>query len=135
MPFVWVPDYELGIAEIDDDHRLMVGLINELYEAIRQERGFEVMNRIMDRLLDYAPRHFQTEESLMDENGFPQAEDHKQEHRRFATIIEEMERRRRESQAPAALELIMFLSDWLRNHVAGHDRELGIFLAEAGTER
>jgi hemerythrin-like metal-binding protein len=129
MPlFIWKPSYETGIAEIDNDHRLLVGIINELYEAMKQGHGYEILTQTIDRLVDYANRHFEAEESFMRISRYPHQEAHVREHRLLQQKVEEMERERRASKGPSAAELLTFLCDWLRDHVTTVDKELGIYL-------
>jgi hemerythrin-like metal-binding protein len=129
MPlFIWKPSYETGIAEIDHDHRLLVGIINELYEAMKSGHGYEILTQTIDRLVDYANRHFETEESFMRISHYPQQAAHEQEHRLLRQKVEEMERQRRANKGPSAVELLTFLCDWLRDHVTTADKELGVYL-------
>ena len=128
MPlFIWKPSYEVGITEIDHDHRMLVGMINELYEAMKEGRGYELINQTMDQLLDYVARHFATEESFMRASGYPALEHHEEEHRRFTAMLIEMEQRRRQGHSPSSVEMMTFLCDWLRDHVTSVDKDLGKF--------
>jgi hemerythrin-like metal-binding protein len=128
MPlFIWKPSYDVGIAEIDHDHRVLVGLINELYEAMKEGHGYELLNQIMDKLLGYVATHFETEESFMRVSGYPEYEQHEQEHRRFAAMLRNMDQHRREGHSPTSIELMTFLCDWLRDHVTSVDKDLGRF--------
>lgn len=129
MPlFIWKPSYNLHIPEIDNDHRYLVGIINELYEAMKEGHGHELINLVIDRLLDYVDRHFQTEESFMRINHYPALESHELEHRRFCEQLREMDRQRRMGNKPSTIELMTFLCDWLRNHITATDKEFGQYL-------
>ena len=129
MPlFLWKPSYETGIVEIDHDHRQLVGIINELYEAMKLGHGYEILTQTIDRLVDYVNRHFETEESFMRISQYPQQQAHEKEHRLLQQKVEEMERQRRASKGPSAVELLTFLCDWLRDHVTTADKELGVYL-------
>jgi hemerythrin-like metal-binding protein len=132
MPlFIWKPSYETGIAEIDHDHRQLVGIINELYEAIKEGHGRDAKGQSIDRLLDYVNQHFQTEASFMRVYGYPQQETHEQEHQLLQQKVVKMERQRRAGNTLPATELLTFLCDWLRNHVTTADKELGVYLKKA----
>lgn len=129
MPlFIWKPSYELGIPEIDLDHRQLVGMINELYEAMKQGQGHELMNEILDRLIDYVGRHFNNEEGFMRAANYPGITDHEREHQQFRASILEMDVRRRAGNLPPSIELLTYLGDWLNNHVTTADKELGRYL-------
>ena len=129
MPlFIWKPSYDTGVPEIDHDHRQLVGIINELYEAMKQAQGYEVLNRTIDRLLDYIAVHFQNEEGFMRVNCYPQLREHEAEHQAFRDRIMAMDRERRSGSAPSTVELLTFLCDWLREHVTSIDKEFGKYL-------
>jgi hemerythrin-like metal-binding protein len=129
MPlFIWKPSYDTGIPEIDYDHRQLVGLINELYEAMTQNHGYEIVNRILDRLLEYAQHHFATEESFMRAGKYPQIATHEGEHQRFCDEVAAMDAGRRAGKQPLSTEMMSFLCEWLRDHVTTSDKEMGRFL-------
>ena len=129
MPlFIWKPSYDLGIPEIDHDHRLLVGMINELYEAMKQGQGYELMNELLNRLIDYVGKHFETEEGFMRAGNYPGILEHEKEHQQFRANILGMDMRRRAGNAPPSIELLTYLRDWLGNHVTTTDKELGRYL-------
>ena len=43
MLFVWDDTCKTGIAEIDQDHEVLVNLINDLYEAMQDGRPFFII--------------------------------------------------------------------------------------------
>ena len=129
MPlFIWKPSYEIGVLELDHDHRHLVGLINELYEAMKVGHGYELINQLIDRLLTYAAEHFNTEEGFMRANNYPYFEAHVREHDEFRTRIGEMDRNRREGQLLPSTEMLNFLCDWLKTHILESDKDVGRFI-------
>lgn len=129
MPlFIWKPSYELAIPEIDLDHRRLVGIINELYEAMKDGRGHLLLNQIIDRLLDYIQQHFEAEESFMRASLYPELEAHRQEHLRLREELLEMDRLRRAGDKPTAGELLTFLCAWMRTHISETDKAFGGYL-------
>lgn len=129
MPlFIWKPSYETGINEIDLDHRQLFGIVNDLYEAMKQAQGYELMNRTVDRLLEYTQRHFATEESFMRVSNYPKRLTHENEHRTFCARIEAMNAGRRLGKQPPSSEMMKFLCEWLTTHVTTADKDLGRYL-------
>jgi hemerythrin-like metal-binding protein len=129
MPlFIWKPSYELNVPEIDVQHRRLVGLINELYEAMKDARGQDVLNHILDELQEYIQKHFETEERCMKKHAYPELDAHKAEHLRLGSqVLELSELRHHENKIPTP-ELMSFLCTWLREHLAGTDKKFGQFL-------
>ncbi len=129
MPlFVWKPSYELNIPEIDQQHRRLVGLINELYDAMKEARGQEVLDYILGELQTYIQEHFATEERAMQVYGYPGYEEHVVEHRKLGAQVEELNQLRQHGGAISTQKLMGFLCDWLREHLSETDRQFGQYI-------
>ena len=68
----WTDELSVGIQEIDDQHRLLVSILNKLHTAMYEHQGKEVAEKILNELVDYTKIHFAVEESLMRVLGYPQ---------------------------------------------------------------
>jgi hypothetical protein len=65
MTFIaWEQKYNTGIKEIDTQHKRLVDIINELYDARHSQSSQAVLNVILSRLIDYAEYHFDFEEAI-----------------------------------------------------------------------
>lgn len=123
---------ELGIKEIDDQHRQFVGYINETREAIeRGERGVELI-RILNKLLDYGVHHFTTEERLLEKWDYPEIDEHRRKHTETASQLFDFDVRLLGDDPAASEAFVQFLSDWLINHIQKDDRHYADFLATQG---
>ena len=60
--FLWKRSYEIGIAEIDMQHRRLVGFINELSDAMMMQQGHRTIPHVIEELVEYIQLHFTTEE-------------------------------------------------------------------------
>ena len=61
MPlFLWKRSYEIGVAEIDVQHRRLVGFINELSDAMMVKQGHRAVPHVLEELIDYIQLHFTT---------------------------------------------------------------------------
>ena len=117
----WSNDFSVGIQEIDEQHKVLVGILNELSEAIDDRRGTELRNEIIDRLLEYTRTHFTVEESLMRILGYTRYEEHKQEHERVVVqLINFIDKLHHENMS--TYELLFFLRSWLINHIMKSDK-------------
>ena len=129
MPlFIWKPSYQLDIPELDNDHRHLIGLVNELFEAMKEGHGYELINSLIDQLLEYTDKHFANEEGFMRACNYPYIEAHIREHREFREKVGEMDRERRAGELLPSAELMDFLCTWLRTHVFESDKDLGAFI-------
>jgi hemerythrin len=134
MPFiVWNDRLSVGVGVLDEDHKRLVGVLNDLYDAIRAGRGKETLGRLLDQLADYTLFHFRREEEFFAQTGYAGAVDHKAEHDNFAAWITKLRTRYVEGTAAApSLEVINYLKDWLFDHILGSDQLYGAHLNEMG---
>ncbi len=128
----WRESYSVGIPSIDEQHKKLVSLINELAEAMHNKKGKEVLKGIIDEMAKYAVYHFQTEEKYMKEFDFPGYDEHKKEHDSFVEKVKEFQKEYEEGKSLLTVEILMFLRDWLIKHILGTDKKYGPFLIEHG---
>ena len=92
----WNENLSVGIPEIDADHERFASLVNDLNDAIaaRREKP-EVAHRLKLIIAD-AKLHFEHEEKLFDEHGYPDAKHHAELHAeltgRLLHLLDEFER-------------------------------------------
>jgi methyl-accepting chemotaxis protein/hemerythrin len=122
--FVWNSSYSVGIDAMDREHKRMVEIINDLYGAMRQGKGNEVIGSILDGLVEYTKTHFAHEEHFMRETGYAAYEEHKQEHGTLTGQVLEIQSKYR-SGAVLSLEVMSFVKEWLVNHIQGSDKRYG----------
>jgi len=129
--FHWQERLRVGIAEIDEHHLHLVGLLNSAYDDFRQQAPPEQLNQLFYQLIDYATYHFTAEERAMQGGNYPKAGEHLEQHRQFASRVTEMHRDYLAGK-PVYLEILTFLKEWLESHIKKSDSELGKFLKTAG---
>jgi hemerythrin-like metal-binding protein len=121
----WKPFYSVGDAAMDEEHKRLLGMIDDLYEASRQKDGQQQFQGVLDRLVDYTMTHFEHEERLMRQCGFPNFDAHKMMH-------EEMRRRsfafRDGAEAIKPRDLLEFLRGWWTRHIQNQDQGYSPYL-------
>lgn len=143
MPFVeWKESYRIGIEQIDEDHRYLVGLINELHAGIPRHRShgrlvgvideLQAMIDVLDALIDYATDHFALEEDCMREHEYPGYDEMKQAHGEFVRMAEDLRRGFDEGRAITCQQILDSLKVWLETHVLGLDLQFGEFVIRNG---
>jgi hemerythrin-like metal-binding protein len=63
--FEWADDMVIDNGPIDEDHKKLVNLVNELHTATSVGRGQEVIEAIMSELITYTKDHLLREEQAM----------------------------------------------------------------------
>ncbi|NKI35719.1 hemerythrin family protein [Wenzhouxiangella sp. XN79A] len=119
----WTDDLSVGIEEIDEQHKVLVRLLNELNDAIHEHHGNEACLAILDRLVDYTRIHFAVEESLMRIFEYPDYENHKAEHEELVEEVLELRREIVDKERKISFKLLHFLKMWLTQHIMSSDQE------------
>lgn len=125
MPIEWKQEYETGLAEVDADHRDLVGLVN-LLESALDDRAVDP-GPILLALRGYVHSHFRREEAIfLHDAHYPPADRaaHLAQHEAFRSEVQKVDARFRSD--PGALDLVdlhAFLRDWLVNHILRTDKD------------
>jgi hemerythrin len=130
--FNWSENYNIGIQEVDEQHRVLVSLLNQLHEAIREHHGKATSREILDRLAEYTRTHFLLEESLMRLTHYPGFEIHKQQHEDLIRQVQDLQYKLDQENATITFELLHFLKNWLTQHINDSDKRFGVFFQTAG---
>lgn len=122
-PLEWREEYSVGVEGLDDQHRHMFGLINQLVGMVNSMPTPEQVASILNGLIEYKQKHFATEEGYFRRFGFEGAEEHIVEHRKFDVRIEEIREKYGNDRTMFVFELVDFLEDWLIDHILHTDRK------------
>ena len=124
----WNDSFSVGSEEIDSQHRNLVGMLNGLHEAMSRGRGRDIMVATITNLVAYTRTHFRTEEDLFKHVGYPHTAAHVKEHQAFTGKITDFRDRFSAGKAALSVEVMNFLSDWLKNHIMGSDKQYVPFI-------
>ncbi|MFU8818504.1 MAG: bacteriohemerythrin [Desulfurivibrio sp.] len=121
--FTWKEEYSVNIKEIDDQHKELVAMINELHEAMMQQRAKDVLGKILNKLVSYCAGHFATEERLMQTHGYPEYAGHKAKHDKMTAKVLALQNDLKANKLNLTTEVSQFLRDWLDKHILGTDKK------------
>lgn len=125
----WDDRYRIGLPIIDNQHKYLLQLINQLYDDIATEAPPATFDAVFDNLDDYAIYHFTLEKRWMQGQHYDELAAHQQEHASFRQHIIELRRQHRCRDRYAALKTLTFLYHWLTTHIQGSDVHFGQFIA------
>jgi len=117
----WGADRDLGVAVLDEDHRALAALINELGNELKSGGDDERLFACMDRLVRHTAVHFAHEERWMDAHDYTHSAVHKSEHTR---LLEDLAGLSMRLDTRSMVLTMRYLQDWLCRHVDESDREL-----------
>lgn len=130
----WSDDLSVGIEEIDRQHKVLVGLVNKMHEAIHKRHGSEVVEEILAELANYTVIHFATEESIMGILGYPDYEEHHEIHEDLVQQVVELQKKVASGKTSVSFELLHFLKIWLTKHILNEDMAYSDFFIAAGAK-
>lgn len=128
----WNDEYSIGIQEIDEQHKLLVELINDLYMAMAQKGARDRVGEVLGRLVDYTKVHFAVEECLQRMFGYPGYEAHKKIHDTLVQQAVELMEKYKAGDAGVGMEALFLLKDWLIGHIMEKDTAYAPYLLKQG---
>lgn len=131
MPFFeWDDKFNIGVYEIDNQHKNLIYLVNIFFESIISNNDIEEIKLIVNELSEYIWVHFQTEEKLMRDLDYQDYYTHQIEHKIFAKYIGNVQEKLIKGDVPDIIELGDFMHDLLVNHVLVFDQHYGSVLKD-----
>lgn len=134
MAIRWRDQYSVKNAEIDRQHKRLFEIGGSLYDIVsaRDELDhYDEILRIMEDLRSYTVYHFEFEEALMRQKGYPLLDAHMEEH---ATFIAELGRNTGAdldaNQKETVLQLVMMVTDWITAHIMRTDMQYSDLLRD-----
>lgn len=129
----WDKSLSVGIEEIDEQHRQLIGILHTLEEAMNQGKGKDVVEGVLLRLREYTRTHFAMEEKYFEKFGYPDSKGHRLEHGIFISKLEEFQVHFLEhGKLDICIKLLPFLTQWLRHHIKVSDQAYASFFRENG---
>ncbi|MDR0718124.1 MAG: bacteriohemerythrin [Treponema sp.] len=123
---VWLPEYSVGVAEIDYQHKELLNFMNYAINHCtgnkREEMKF--FNKTVDSAIENLTNHFSTEEKIMEKTNYPKYNEHKKEHDKITEeLIVMIEGIKNGTVELELAEVISFLKNWILNHIPQYDKE------------
>ncbi len=126
---VWSKILSVGVEEIDEDHRKLFGIFNELNRAVIAGAAADYLAATLEELINCTVWHFSHEERLMLKHRYDGIEEHKTEHRELIQGARDLQQQLLAAGQGVADEQIAFLDRWLTAHILTTDQRLGAFLS------
>ena len=125
--FPWNENFETGLAVVDEQHKILIALLNKLVAHLAYQSDVPTLNAIFDELRQYTVTHFADEEAIWQEHFSDDAwlKWHRHAHHDF---IDEVIRLKNEEGIKSLDEVIgdivKFLTHWLSFHILESDKRM-----------
>ena len=128
----WTDSFSVGVREMDNQHKKLVGMINRLIEEQHTLTEPATIAELLTEMTDYAREHFRAEEFLMAEYGYENKDRQAESHETF--IAKTVELMSATNVGPNLLSkvLLEFLKSWLVSHILNEDMQYRSFFQSKG---
>jgi len=130
--FNWDEKYSVGVRELDNQHKVLIDLLNELYDAMNTGKSSEILGKIINKLVDYTRTHFSTEERYMSTHGYPDFASQQREHKMFTDKVITFKNDFDSGKVAMTVSITSFLKNWLVEHISGSDKKYAAFFNAKG---
>ncbi len=125
MTFVqFSEDLHLGHALIDTQHASLFEAVNQLHDLMLAGTSRQQLAPMLAFLRSYTVEHFATEEAFMAETGYPGMALHKAQHDDLVRQVQDLEEKHNAGSLTISITVMIFLRDWLAQHISVDDRKL-----------
>ncbi|MDR0909312.1 MAG: bacteriohemerythrin [Spirochaetaceae bacterium] len=126
----WEDRYSVGIPAIDEQHKKLIDLTNDLYDSCiagtdTAKRDF---GKALHAAVDYVRVHFSFEEAMLKKANYPYLEWHKKQHGEFVQQILQDAKDFDDGQKFVPNKFVRFLRDWILSHIAMVDKSYSNFI-------
>lgn len=128
----WEECYSVGVKEIDDQHKKLFEIINNLVEMVGRNSSKEEVMRLITNLAEYKKNHFETEEKYFKEFNYEGADEHIAEHKKLGETLGQVLKENGDDYMKLSFVLVDFLEDWLITHLMGFDQKYKECFAQHG---
>ncbi len=130
--FPWRKEFNLNVKEMDKQHRVLVGIISDLQDAVKNGEGKVKLAEVLERLLAYTDKHFAAEEKLMKKHGYPGYNEHKSKHIKMRGKVLSLVKDYNDGRVTISFSVLTFLQNWLSKHILGTDMKYAAYLNQKG---
>ena len=128
----WNDSYSVKVKQMDEQHKKLVEMINQLHDAMKVGQGKQVVGEVLGSLVSYTKTHFASEELLMKTHGFTGFEEHKKAHTSLVGQVGDIRKKFMDGNAPLTQDVMTFLKEWLVKHIQQSDQKYGQYLNGKG---
>jgi len=121
----WNDAYALGIKVIDDQHKGLLDIVNDLFNhaSANKEEEHEYFKSVIKQAVDYIKNHFATEEKIMISTKYKGYDEHKKLHEEFILTVIKTAKDFESGKRLTLTSLGYFLKDWVLSHIAVVDKK------------
>ncbi len=118
---LWKDSYSVGDHTIDNQHRELIRIANELIKIKSHAKKASEFRDILIKLVKYVKVHFAYEEEYMQKHKYPHLEKHKLEHEKIIDKLNDIVKNSK-TVHDLDLNLSTLLNEWIIDHILKKDK-------------
>jgi len=128
----WDGKYATGIELIDNQHKELIELINQLHNACLAggETVGTTFKEAMSRMVEYVRFHLSTEQELLQRIKFPDYPNHKKQHDTLIKSILDAAKDYSDGKKFVPNAFVRTLKDWVLSHIAVYDKAYALYVVD-----
>ncbi|MDR2746136.1 MAG: bacteriohemerythrin [Treponema sp.] len=128
----WDDKYSVGIPLIDEQHKELIRLTNELYQGCLagDDAACDFFFSTIRSAMDYVKCHFSAEEKILENIRYPYLAEHKKQHEDFVLKMVEDVKNFHGGKKFVPNNFVRFLKDWILSHIAISDTQYGRYIMD-----
>jgi len=133
----WSNKLSCGIKLIDDQHKGLVELVNDMFNhatgnALKEQNYF---HSVIQEAVKYVKVHFATEEKIMLATKFAGYAEHKKEHDNFVLAVVANIKDYEAGKRLTLSSFTRFLKEWVLSHIAVMDKQYFEYFKKIATRK
>ena len=128
----WRTRYSMNIAEIDHQHKDIIGSINKFFDGIFKGDSNREASYCLDEIIQTSWDHFSYEENLMELYEYPGLNSHKSTHDYFIKSLQDIRYSIENNPGPVSLSSGDYIRKWIVNHILATDKSYSTFMRLKG---
>ena len=128
----WTETLSVGDSAIDQQHKHLIHIINQLHEAMRNQTARthlgELLDQLIDQLIAYTHVHFSYEEGRLQTCGYPHLTAHQRLDAELLSQVHDLQNKFSQGKRTINMELMGFLKTWLTQHIQSEDKRYSPYL-------
>jgi hemerythrin-like metal-binding protein len=126
---IWDESFSVGVEVLDKQHQQIVAIINRLIDEPAEGFGSDEVARILADLTKFVHYHFQIEEQLLAEHGYPDLKTQQAEHKEFRIELAGFCLGSMKNHTIIPINILLYLKEWWVDHILVKDMKYRSFLA------
>ncbi len=132
---LWTEEFSVGVAEFDQQHKKIIGLINQLIDNQHESVHSELISDTLAEMTEYTFQHFRDEEAYLKQHDYPLLSEHTEYHKAFRLKTANLCDAATMHVDVVPKKILLYLKEWWTQHILAEDMQYkGLYAPFAKTK-